>query len=715
MGQPTERDNAPEPNTPGSADAPLTDEDVPYVPPVLAYERPAVGDRRAIPTVSNVTPTQALPTVVGHVSVPQPVPAAAQPAPAQASAQPAAQPAPAQQTAPFAPVPPATPFSAVSLGSLAAPGYDGPARESAGLGTGGGPLGGLVGDGQPSRAPRALLMIGGIAVVLAGLYTGAQWLFADKVPTGTQVAGVDLGGLTRAEAVDQLTQGLGPASREPIQITAGQAQTTLDPAAAGLALDAQGTVDQLTGFSMSPGRLWSHLFGGGHAARQLTVDQPKLDAAVAGLVDTLAVAPVDGTVAFTDGVPVATPATDGTTVSADAAAQALVSQWLTEPGPFDLPTAPVAPQITQEETDAALAQAQQIVAGPVQVTVGSQHPELPPEALAAATSFAPVDGSLQLTVDGAKLVTGIVDRTVDLLTDPDDAHFEFQDGRPVVVGGEPGTTLDPAAVATAVQAAALGADRNATVELVQRDPEQSKAALEALGVTEVVSSFSTPLTKEPIRTENLRRGAQLLTGTLVRPGETFSLIDTLSPIDASNGFKAAGVINNGVHTEGMGGGLSQMATTTYNAGFFAGFENVEHRPHSVHFDRYPAGREATIFVGSLDMRFKNNSPYGAVLQSWIEGNQLHVQVWSTKYFHVDTSASDRRNVVKTTTVHRSGASCAAYAGGEDGFTITNSRKVTDPNGKVVINEKFDWTYKPDNPVVCDTPTAPPADAGSGEQ
>lgn len=793
MGQPTERDkNAPEPNTPGTADAPSPDpDDVPYIPPVKAYERPKAGQRPTAQASSDAAPTQALPVVVGQVALPKaaaevkpaaaaaggsqpPVrqstrtsPAAQQPAPTPPSGPgapttqlppsgrpgvpavadaptaqlpPLRQPGPAASGEPTAQLPPigqptgqvpgtpsspfapgaSTPqpapssgptggsFSGMPLGTVTAPAADGSGGDH--------PLGGLVGDGQPSRAPRALLMVGGIVVVLAGLYTGAQWLYADKVPTGTQVAGVDIGGLTRSEAVTQLTDGLAPRTREPIQVTAGEAQTTVDPAAAGLSLDADRTVSTLTGFSMSPARLWSHLFGGRDVEPVVAVDDAKLKEAVAGLVDGLAVPPVDGTVGFSGETPVATPAVDGTTVPADAATEALTTSWLTTSGPLDLPTEPVAPEITQEETDAALAQAQQVVSAPVTVTVGDQHPDLPPDALAAVTSFQPVDGALQVTFDGDALVPAVVSRTNDLLTAPDDAHFEFQGGRPVIVGGAPGTTLDPAALAAAVQTAALGTDRTAAVELVERSPEQSREALEALGVKEVISSFATPLTREPVRTANLRRGAELVTGTLVRPGETFSLIDTLSPIDASNGFQAAGVISNGVHTEGMGGGLSQMATTTYNAGFFAGFEDVEHRPHSVDFDRYPDGREATIFVGSLDMRFKNNSPYGAVMQSWIEGNELHVQIWSTKYFSVATSKSDRSNVKPTTVQHNSGKNCAAYAGGNPGYTITNYRKVTDPTGKVVIDESFRWTYRPDNPVVCDqAPAAPPAGPDEGGQ
>ncbi|MBN0040340.1 VanW family protein [Cellulosimicrobium cellulans] len=541
----------------------------------------------------------------------------------------------------------------------------------------------------------------GIGVlVLGGLYTGAQWFFSDKVPSGTSVAGVDVGGLTRTAAQDALESELGPRAAEPVTLTAGEASTTLDPAAAGLTFDAAATAEELTAFSMNPARLWQHLFGGQDEAPVVLVDDAALDAQVEALRGSLEIEPVDGAVQFVDGAPTSTPAADGSALVTDEVPAVITESWLVSDGPVALPTEPVEPAITQEETDAALAVAQKVVSAPVVVSVGGQNPELPPEALAAAASFAATDGVLTLTFDGATLVDSVVDRTNDLLTAADDAHFVFRDGAPVIEGGEPGTTIDPAAIAAAVTTAASGDERTATVELVESDPEQSVAALEALGIKEKVSEFSTPVPNVPVRTANLRRGAEKVTGTLVKPGETFSLVDTLSPITLEGGYFAAGIVESGRHTEGVGGGLSQMATTAYNAGFFAGLEDVEHRPHSYWFERYPAGREATIFVGSIDMKFKNDTPYGVLLQSWVGGGELHVAIWSTKYYDVETSSSGKSNVVQPTTVTHSGADCAPTPAGSPGFSITNYRKVYH-EGELVKDESYRWTYKPDNAVVCE--------------
>ncbi|WP_277208988.1 VanW family protein [Isoptericola croceus] len=667
MGKPTESDeNLPEQGSaasPGSStppeapeaqaapDVPEEPDDAPYQPTVRAYEqRQVVGTATVrgaanaeIPSAPSGPPTEAIQTVSS---------------PAASSAEP----------------PPS--------------------------GTSGTPLEGLQGDGAPSRWPKVLLGVAGAVVVLAGLFVGAQWFLSDSVPSGTTVAGVDIGGLDASEAVTALERGLGPRAAEPVTVRAGDVSSTVDPAEAGLAFDAPGTVEGLTGFSLDPSRLVEHLAGGGEKAPVVDVDRSALTATVASVASSLATEPVDGTVRFADGEPAATEAADGTEVVIDAAEDVLVESWLVTTGPVELPVEAVPPAVDQAATDAAYALAEEIVSGPVRVQVGEQSPELPARVIARSTSFVPADGALVAEFDGDRLTSALIDRTDDLLREPDDARFEFSGGKPTIVGGETGTTLDPDDVASAVGEAAQGTERETTVELVEEDPEDSAASLEELGIKEVVSEFSTPLTSEPVRTKNLVRGAELVNETLVKPGETFSLVDTLSPIDTSNGFFSAGVVSNGVHVDAVGGGLSQLATTTYNAGFFAGFDDVEHRQHSYWFSRYPAGREATIYVGSIDMKFKNDTPYGALMQSYVSDGRLHVKVWSTEYYDVKESDSGKQDVVPIKTVDKSGsADCEPYPGGEAGFAITVYRKVY-LDGDLVKDESNFWRYKPDDAVSC---------------
>ena len=129
--------------------------------------------------------------------------------------------------------------------------------------------------------------------------------------------------------------------------------------------------------------------------------------------------------------------------------------------------------------------------------------------LAANASYVPTDGNLVLQMNGAGPVGRRPRRSCRICSPASaDAHFEFVNDAPVIVPGTPGTSLDPAALATSVAAAATSSERDGDVELVEADPTQSTAELEALGVKEIVSEFSTPLTSEPRRTVNITNGRE---------------------------------------------------------------------------------------------------------------------------------------------------------------------------------------------------------------
>lgn len=547
---------------------------------------------------------------------------------------------------------------------------------------------------------RTVLIVAGTVVVLGGAYVGAGYALADRVPRGTTVAGVDIGGLTNARAQDALTDGLGDLSTEAVSVTAQEITGSVDPVTAGLTFDAEATVDRLTGVDLRPQRLWRHLVGGDTERPVTVVDEDKLDAAVEDLSGTLSLAPVDGSIVFADGAAHAVDAVDGWALVAETARTALAQEWLTAARPLELATDVVEPDITQDETDRVLQDvASRITAAPVAVLVAEQTVELPVDVLTSVSSFVPQNSELVLRMDGPALAEAVLARTTDLLTSASDAHFEFQNDAPVIVPGTAGTTLDPDALAQAVSVAATADQRTATVELVQSDPAETTAALEALGVTSIVSEFSTPLTNEQRRTRNIAAGAAAINGTLVRPGEVFSLTDAIGPIDAAHGFTTAGAIVNGEHSDAWGGGLSQLSTTSFNAAYEAGMEDVEHRPHSEWFTRYPPGREATIYTGSLDMRWKNSTPYGALVQSWVADGQTWVRIWGTPYWEVTAESSAKSNVVQPTTVHSQTATCSPQSPGNPGFSITVTRTLK-LNGEVQAVEPFTWRYKPQNRVVC---------------
>ena len=164
------------------------------------------------------------------------------------------------------------------------------------------------------------------------------------------------------------------------------------------------------------------------------------------------------------------------------------------------------------------------------------------------------------------------------------------------------------------------APRSVTAELGPVPADFTTEEAQALGIREEISSFTTNFTSTASGT-NIRVVAEEVDGALVMPGETFSLNTFTGPRGTAQGYVPADVISGGELTTAVGGGISQFATTMFNAVFFAGLEDVYHKPHSFYISRYPAGREATVYEGLIDLEWSNDSDTGVYVDTtWAPGD-----------------------------------------------------------------------------------------------
>ena len=126
---------------------------------------------------------------------------------------------------------------------------------------------------------------------------------------------------------------------------------------------------------------------------------------------------------------------------------------------------------------------------------------------------------------------------------------------------------------------------------------------------EQIATYTTTLyDKEKTRIENINLAISKLNGVIVENGSEFSFNNTIGPMDESNGFKkATGFDSKGRKIKISGGGLCQISSTLYNSALIAGFEITERHPHSRRVYYVPKDKDATIFYGSLDLKFINNS------------------------------------------------------------------------------------------------------------
>ncbi|MDQ4109579.1 MAG: VanW family protein [Actinomycetota bacterium] len=569
----------------------------------------------------------------------------------------------------------------------------------------------------------AAALVGGIAILAFAGWAAAYAVAGEKISEGTTVAGVDIGGMTAAEATPLLDQKFAPAHSQPINVTAGDSTTEVNPADAGLSFDAGATIEKADAVrSWSPVKLWKHFTGGGEIEPVIKADD-KLIAKVAAKVNKRAGTPFkDGDVVIKKGKIKTTQPVAGEGVSDDALQTALAGQLLIEGDrKADVPLAELTPDVDEADVQEAVDKvATPAVSGPITLKFEKTPVELSPKEFGDAIRFDPKDGELQASVAPSKLKKVLKKALADDAAKPVDATIKMVNGAPKVIPAKPGVTFnqkDLEAVFLDVVTAPKG-ERTVDVKSKVAKPKVTTEEAKAWGVKEKVSTFTTNFPYAEYRNVNIGRAAELVNGTVLAPGDTFSLNGIVGERTAANGFTKGWMIQNGIFREDYGGGVSQMATTTFNAMFFAGLQDVEHKAHSLYIDRYPIGREATVAWPSLDLKFKNNTKYGVLIRSWVNPasgssqGSVTVEMWSTKIWDIKARTGERYDFKSPGKQKITDGNCENTVGAP-GFSINVWRDFYNAgSGSKVDTETFKTTYIPQDEVECTDESEkppPPAD------
>ena len=576
-------------------------------------------------------------------------------------------------------------------------------------------------DGQATSRRRRLIpaacAAGAAALLLA--WGGIAWWTTQHIASGSSISGVDVSGLSPKEAQDRISKSVGDQLAQPVTLTVGQGSSELVPASSGVSVDTDASVKRLTGFTLNPLTLAQRL-GGQRTDAVIRVDAAAMRGALEDRVDSMANGTVSATVTLEGTKPVTTPASNGVGLDVEASLKQLTGSWPLGKQTIAMPEGTAIPAITDEEAttfvDGTLTPL--LSSG---LTVDSAGASTQGKATGAAAAFSPQDtadmlrissegGTLSAAFDPTVLHDAVVARIGQVETPAQNATWKIDgsaDGapgaRPQYVPPAQGNVIDTAALSASLLKAGTSATdvagRTVTLPMVVAEPTVTTPQNE-WGIGEPIGEFATPYNSgDAPRTQNLTRGAELINGTVVKPGEVFSLEQTLGEVDYEHGFADAGVISNGQHVDSLGGGLSQVATTVFNAGFEAGMDDTEHHAHQYYFDRYPAGREATLWTGKLDVKFTNSTSNAVLVQAWLDGEQIHVRMWSTKYYDVSITSSERFNFRPVRTERKSGPGCEPYSGGNPGFdiTVTRTRK---HDGKALPDDVLTTQYAADNDIVC---------------
>jgi vancomycin resistance protein YoaR len=484
------------------------------------------------------------------------------------------------------------------------------------------------------RARRALTwgtLAAGAAfamLLLAGVAERAIW--SGQVLPGVEVDGVSIGGDGEGAAYADLSALAAELEVTPLLARAAGTDLSAEPSLLSLDVDELGTLAAARRAGRSANPIEQVV---GTVARRFRPDEVELrvhydEAGLAGVLDgwqqTVSEGVVEGGLRFVGATVEPIYPQVGTGIVRDEAEAALLDALRhASRAPIELAVGRVEPATTRAAVDEAAARARAVLTGSYRVTTNGATLVLDAKSLAAAMSAVVDDDDVDLVIDPDRLREAFGPDLATLETPPVDARFEVTSAGTVnVVPSAAGTRVDMAAVGEAI----LRGERRIDAPLEPVQPQRTTAWARSLGITELVSTFTTRHPAGQARVTNIHRAADLVNNTVVEPGSVFSLNDTVGARTPERGFVSAPVFY-GEFTEDVGGGVSQFATTLFNAVFFGGYEDVTHKPHSIYFSRYPMGREATVNYPSLDLKFRNDSNHGILIRTSYTDSSITVSFY----------------------------------------------------------------------------------------
>ncbi len=565
---------------------------------------------------------------------------------------------------------------------------------------------------KAERRGRRIVAIAAVFLVGAGALLLALRLTRTGVLPGVHVAGVDVGTMSRSELEDRLAELGEDISDVPIVLKregggAPARSFNSDGAATGFGLD----IDRTGIAAFERGRQLNPLaaladqlravFVDTDVEAYLSADERKLAEWIAVATDALSDPAQEGDLAFS-GIDVE-PVYPEPGVGVDEGAVRAAAQTALLGGerePIILRAIPLLPLTDNSDVDAVAETALFALSAPVTLTHGDIQLTIPPEELAKLLDVevqGTDDATLALIVNPRRLSAALGDSLADLETQPVDATFSVSGGEVTVVPSQPGFVFDPKRTAAQIVKLATGkGDRTAELDGKKVQPEFTTKQAKALGVTEQVSTFTTYHSCCEPRVENIHLAADIIDGSIVAPGETFSLNEAIGKRTAERGFVGAPAISDGEFVEEIGGGISQLATTTFNAIFFGGYDFLEYKAHSYYISRYPVGREATISTPSPDLEFLNDSDHGIFIDTYHTDTSITVSFYGTQDIDVTTTTGARENVAKPEVECEVNKDLGkdeevVVQEGLEGFDIVVDRILTPPDGDEVV-EPFSTHY-----------------------
>lgn len=517
--------------------------------------------------------------------------------------------------------------------------------------------------GVPVMFFIVLTLAGGVSYL-----TASVWKY--RALPNTFVAGIPVRGKTQSEIVSSLRQATDTYLSNGIAFDIKGTTSTVSPTI--LPLDSSGTPIQLIVYSIdetalsaiSTGKntpitfLSKALFGIGERVDiplRLAISPDWEDMVIQSLSPAFATPPQDARFVLASESPVKidiAPAQEGVSVSADRIlSETLLRASELSRAPISLSATSVRPAIISENLEPLLPTATSMIERPL--TFSAQEREwvtTPRERFSWIKVRA--DNSIEsttysITLDQDALAESIKPLKNALEIAPRDAQFTLKDGKVTsFVPSREGVAVDTVALIKRIEDEYLsGSSTRIEIPLTVAVPRVAATSGMTAGIEQLIGKGQTNFVGSPTnRVKNINRGAELLNGFLIQPGQEFSLLQALKPFTLEHGYFSELVIKGNRTTPEVGGGLCQIATTVFRATLDAGLTITKRQNHSYRVSYYepPVGMDATIYDPAPDFAFINDTGSPILMAANIEKTALTVYLYG--------KSDGRKRIIGTPTV-----------------------------------------------------------------
>jgi vancomycin resistance protein YoaR len=526
--------------------------------------------------------------------------------------------------------------------------------------------------------PKQILaaLAGGFALFLIIALTwtlGYQLIYAGRIFPGVSVAGVELSGLTRDEAVLKLSQTLSYSNTGKILFRAADKTWVASPAELGMVFDPSASA--LAAYEVGrSGGLFGALTGqtrarglGSDAAPVIIFDQRVAYNYLQNIAAQVDLPVIEASLKLDGTNVLALPGQVGRLINLDATLIHLAAQLQSfRDGEVPLVIQESAPRLLDVSSQAEAAR--QILSQPLTVAIpnfreGDPGPwtyDVPVLANMLGVNIVDVNGKaeMQVGLNPATLRETLTELKTFVDRQPANARFIFNDATgqiEPISASSVGRSMDVEASIVAINNALARGEHTASLSVAEEQPAVADTATGAeLGVVQLIQQQTTYFYgSSDARIQNIVAASERYHGLLVAPGETFSMGSVLGDVSLENGFAEALIIYGGRTIKGVGGGVCQVSTTLFRTVFFAGFPVVERHSHAYRVSYYEmdasgavdtafAGMDATVYFPLVDFKFVNDSPSWLLMETYVN---VGARTLTWKLY----STSDGRSVTWDTT------------------------------------------------------------------